>query len=155
MKNNIKIKNADLKDIETIVKIEKLSFSDPWPGSCFIKGINNKNILFLIILKDDQICGYIITLHIFDIFEIQNIAINEKYRQQGLAQLLLEEIESIAIQKIVNFLFLQVRESNFRAIKFYKKNNFVKCGIEEKYYHNNESALLMEKDLTDQQSKNQ
>ena len=48
-------------------------------------------------------------------------------------------------------IFLEVRESNQRAIKFYRRNGFQEAGVRKNYYKLNfgrEDGLIMQKNLS-------
>lgn len=105
------------------------------------------------IIKDDneEIYGYymdgelIAFLHIIksiDSIDIVNIVVNEKYRRRGIASSLLEYLFSN--EKRDNY-FLEVRESNNKAIALYKKNGFYIVNVRKQYY-GMEDAFLMKRD---------
>jgi ribosomal-protein-alanine acetyltransferase len=81
--------------------------------------------------------------------ELLNLAVGPNWRRRGYASALLNtalsECRSIGIQAV----FLEVRESNQRAISFYKKHDFVPSGRRPNYYSNpDEAALTMSLRLT-------
>ena len=75
--------------------------------------------------------------------EIIDLVVNKDYRQQGKATLLLNEV--LKKESICKKMTLEVRESNFSAIKFYDKHGFKVVNIRKKYYFDEENALLMVK----------
>lgn len=97
--------------------------------------IENNNILGLIHIND-----------IYDRYEINNIYVLEKYRKNGIASKLLEKvIEEGNNKKIIN-ITLEVRKNNEKAIKLYKKYNFVEKAVRKGYY-NGIDGILMEKEM--------
>ena len=52
--------------------------------------------------------------------EIENICIDEKYRQKGIAKRLFEEVKNFAKEKGAKFIELSVWEFNKNAIEFYE-----------------------------------
>jgi ribosomal protein S18 acetylase RimI-like enzyme len=80
--------------------------------------------------------------------EIYNIAVKKQFQNCGIAQLLLDNFLSCAKKHKISKIWLEVRESNHPAIKFYLKNKFVKAGIRKSFYRAPvENALLMSLDL--------
>lgn len=69
----------------------------------------------------------------------------EKDRQNhGTGKLLVQELIRITNEMGVSRLFLEVRESNERAIHVYEKAGFVKNGLRKNYYEDPvEHAVLM------------
>jgi len=63
---------------------------------------------------------------------------------QGIAQELLDKIKTKDI-------FLEVRESNKKAINFYKKNNFKQISIRKGYYSDpTEDAIIMKMEVNNE-----
>ena len=55
------------------------------------------------------------------------------------------------MDNIIEFLNLEVRESNMPAIRFYEKFDFKRVGLRKNYYKNPmENALLMTKTLLEE-----
>lgn len=81
---------------------------------------------------------------IYDRIEIDNIFVEESYRNQKIGTKLMSYLVSIAIENKVENITLEVRASNNIAIKLYKNFGFNEVAI-RKYYYGDEDALLMEK----------
>ena len=72
-------------------------------------------------------------------------------KRQGIGNELLKKVESIANKFGIKEIFLEVRESNQRAIKFYRRNGFQEAGVRKNYYKLNfgrEDGLIMQKNLS-------
>ncbi|MDR3259234.1 MAG: GNAT family N-acetyltransferase [Fusobacteriaceae bacterium] len=151
MDNNnkkIKIKIKILKDekyLEVIEFIEKENFPSNYLNLESIKKIFlNKNFKIIILYETKNnklnILSYAIILDVLDAYEIIKIATIEKYRENGYGTEILNFIKNLEREKI----FLEVRESNHKAINFYKINKFKKIHIRKKYYTDtNEDAIIM------------
>lgn len=96
-----------------------------------------------------KISGFIVARTMETEAEILNIAVEDSSRRSGLGTALLECAYEKLLSAGVNHLFLEVRESNITAQRFYEKNGFAKIGSRRGYYQDPpESAVLMEKKLT-------
>ena len=128
----------DVDYIEQIFNLEKNIFKN----SAFSKEstenlVKADNSFIYAYLIDEKICGYLMVLDSIDVYEILAIATVEEYRNKGIAQELLDKIKTKDI-------FLEVRESNEKAINFYKKNNFKQISIRKGYYSDpTEDAIIM------------
>ena len=128
----------DVDYIEQIFNLEKNIFKN----SAFSKEstenlVKADNSFIYAYLIDEKVCGYLMVLDSIDVYEILAIATVEEYRNKGIAQELLEKIKTKDI-------FLEVRESNKKAINFYKKNNFKQISIRKGYYSDpTEDAIIM------------
>ena len=79
---------------------------------------------------------------------ITNLAVDPRYRQQGIAKALLDAIMAYSWGEGIREATLEVRVSNNSAISLYQKKGFVSVGIRPGYYlNNNEDALIMWKEL--------
>ena len=95
-----------------------------------------------------EITGFVLGRHIGDEAEILNLAILPEKRRRGEGRALLEKALAEFQTRGVRRVFLEVRESNVKAIAFYKKHGFSETGRRKAYYREpEEAALLMEKQL--------
>lgn len=84
--------------------------------------------------------GFLEYMHVLGVIDIINIEVDEKYRRQGFAQALLDELFKLCASEI----FLEVRTSNLPAISLYEKNGFKVISKRLNYYKNpSEDALVM------------
>ncbi|MGN1341780.1 MAG: ribosomal protein S18-alanine N-acetyltransferase [Bacilli bacterium] len=97
-------------------------------------------------LENDKIVGTLDYSLIYDRIEIDNIQVDEKYRDQKIGTKLMSYLISIAIENRVVNITLEVRKSNKIAIHLYKKFGFREVAI-RKYYYGDEDAILMEKQV--------
>ena len=135
------IKKLTINDVDYIEQIFNLE-KDIFKNSAFSKEstenlVKADNSFIYAYLIDEKIYGYLIVLDSIDVYEILAIATIEEYRNKGIAQELLDKIKTKDI-------FLEVRESNEKAINFYKKNNFKQISIRKGYYSDpTEDAIIM------------
>ena len=135
----------DVDYIEQIFNLEKEIFKN----SAFNKGyietlIKGNNTFIYVYLIDEKVCGYLMVLDSIDVYEILAIATIEEYRNNGIAQELLDKIKTKDI-------FLEVRESNQVAINFYKKNKFKEISVRKNYYSEpNENAIIMKLEVNNE-----
>ena len=135
------IKKLTINDVDYIEQIFNLE-KDIFKNSAFSKEstenlVKEDNSFIYAYLIDEKVCGYLMVLDSIDVYEILAIATVEEYRNKGIAQELLDKIKTKDI-------FLEVRESNEKAINFYKKNNFKQISIRKGYYSDpTEDAIIM------------
>ena len=76
--------------------------------------------------------------------ELLNVAVGPNWRRRGFGSVLLNTALADCHANSYEAIFLEVRESNERAIAFYKKHGFDVSGRRPNYYRNpDESALTM------------
>ena len=97
--------------------------------------------------ENGQVLGYAGLQVVLDEGYIANIAVDPKWRRQGLAGELLEVYCRFA-QAHLAFLTLEVRASNEAAIALYVKHGFVQAGVRKNYYQDpKEDALIMTREF--------
>ncbi len=136
------IRQLLLKDAKIIANIHKKCFSKGWEENAFVEMLSNEHYFgFLIVDHDDNndnCFGFIICKFLFEEVEIITICVQEKWRKQGFAKLLIKESigHSKKTQRTfqnINF-FLEVAKDNNIAINLYKSIGFTKISERAKYY---------------------
>lgn len=140
----LEIKEATLDDVAEIVKIEQACFSTPWSEASVRESLANPASHFYAAYADGETAGYL-GLQIFSgEGYITNVATLPAFRRRGIAKALLQQ----AMQNEMEFITLEVRESNAAAIALYASLGFEKVGVRPRFYREpEENALLMTKYL--------
>ena len=141
---HISIKNAALKDAELIADIENACFSSPWSEGSICDALGNPCSHFYIAYIDGAPAGYM-GLQVFSgEGYVTNIATLPEYRRNGVAKALIK----CALENAMEFITLEVRESNAPAIALYNSFGFEKVGVRPNYYSDpTENAILMTKEF--------
>jgi ribosomal-protein-alanine N-acetyltransferase len=143
--NDIEILSLKLEHVDSVLKIDVLSFPTPWSRESFEREIEvNKFARYVVAKKDGIVIGYAGMWLILDEGHITNIAVHPEYRGTGIGSMLLEALIDICRLEGVLSMTLEVRKSNFVAQKLYGKYGFLQEGIRKGYYENNkEDAIIM------------
>ena len=97
-------------------------------------------------LIDDKSVAYLEYSLIYDRMELDNIQVDEEYRNQGIGTKLMAHLVSLAIEYRVENITLEVRVSNEIARELYKRFGFREVAL-RKYYYGDEDGILMEKNV--------
>ena len=139
---NITIKYATLDDVAEILRIEQACFSTPWTEQGIRESIENENTHLYLALADGKTAGYMGVQIFSGEGYVTNVATLPAYRRQGVAKALIERV----LGNEMDFLSLEVRESNAPAIALYESLGFARVGVRPHFYRNpDENALLMTK----------
>ena len=134
--------------IDGITELDRLCFTVPWSRNLFLSELGNKNAFYIVAICDEDVVGYCGINFVCGEGSITNIAVHPKYRNNGIASTLLGKMIDFAKNENLEFVTLEVRESNIKAIKLYEKYGFLKVGSRKNYYSDNhETALLMTKEF--------
>lgn len=142
--NNIEITNMTISDLDSIKDILLEEFDDFWNYNVFKSELENNNSKYIVAKFNDEIVGFAGIWVVIDEAHITNIVTKKSYRNNGIGNLLLENLIKMCKNYTTNIssLTLEVSENNVIAQNLYKKFNFEILGERKKYY-NDESAIIM------------
>ena len=137
--------------LDRIAALERECFpEDPWSRRLFEEVLEADNSAALVSLAaDGTLLGYLVFTVVLDEGNIDNIAVWEQARKQGIAVELMETLHHFARQWGVVCLTLEVRPSNIGAVALYKKLGYQEIGRRKNYYLSpKEDALIMRLEQT-------
>ncbi len=138
------IKPMSAEHVSEIAEIEKLCFSAPWTEEGIAEELDNENAHFLVAQSGKKVLGYIGVHEVCGEAYIDNIAVHPDYRRLGLGERLLQTAQKNAFSRKCEFITLEVRKSNEKAISLYKKLGYQTAGERKSFYTNPaEGAVIM------------
>ncbi|MDQ5983179.1 MAG: [Ribosomal protein S18]-alanine N-acetyltransferase [Eubacteriales bacterium SKADARSKE-1] len=141
-----KIVKMEKEHIDKLADLEKICFNDPWSEDSLSFELTNKNAYFIVAMQNNNVLGYAGMHCVLDEGYIANVAVFPSFRKKGIGKELLRNILNYAEKNNFAFVTLEVRRSNFNAIKLYKNFGFEQMGIRKNFYKNpNEDAIIMTK----------
>ncbi len=145
MQNNnseILLRKMELSDIGDVLNLQaNLAFLD-WSLEQYKKELQASSTLSFVIQKQESVVGFALFHLLADESELLAIAVAEEFQQTGLGKILFNAGKNELQNRGAEKLFLEVRESNEKAKKFYQNLGAVFIGTRTKYYKNGESAIL-------------
>ena len=75
---------------------------------------------------------------------IMLFVVDRDHRSMGLGSKLLIQMKHIAMMCGINHISLEVRQTNMRAVNFYKRHGFVPTEVFRKYYNDGGDAVRMD-----------
>ena len=138
------VRKMQPSDLVKVCEIEKENFSMPWSEKSFLESMEREDTVFLTALENQEVVGYIGCYCIAGQGEITNVAVAERHRRKGIGGRLLETLYAEGAKLDTAEFFLEVRESNEKAIGLYLSQGFVKEGIRKNFYEKPlENAVIM------------
>lgn len=139
--------------ISEIAKIDEALFpSNVWGAASYLKSSEN-DYDYLIAAIDEAnaaepeqqgVTAGFALLRCFDDAELVRIAVDKKYRRQGIGEGLLTALTEEAKGRGIHDIILEVRASNEPALRLYEKAGFTTEGIRRRYYSApTEDAVIM------------
>jgi [ribosomal protein S18]-alanine N-acetyltransferase len=138
------VRDMKPEDLDVIVELEKVLFSQPWDLESFEYELEQPYSESYVVVCDDRIIAYFMMWSLLDEMHVLNIAVIPEYRRKGIARWLLEMFIEKSQQNHIRIIHLEVRESNDGAIRLYEKIGFKTVGRRRNYYSDPaEDAVLM------------
>lgn len=144
---NYIIREMNESDIDGVYELEKLCFPKPWTKKMLSDELIKGESHYIVCVSDDNIIGYAGCLCMPDGADITNVAVSPKFRRNGIAIELLENISNEIKRRNLKQIMLEVRKSNIAARTLYEKLGFSQISIRRRYYSDNgEDAIIMIKE---------
>jgi ribosomal-protein-alanine N-acetyltransferase len=129
---------------DDILEIEKASFPSPWSVHAFREEIERPVSSLWGLVTDNKLVGYICFWEFAGEIHLMNIAVHPDRRRSGLGQHMLNRMIEAGISKGFQTAWLEVRPSNLKARRLYKKTCFRETGRRPQYYKDtHEDAIVM------------
>ena len=133
--------------VSQIAQLEAQCFSDPWSEKSIASELENPLSLWLVAEENGQVFGYVGSQTVLDESDMMNIAVDPRFRRQGIARALIETLIAELAKMGSRCLRLEVRVSNENARALYARMGFQQLGLRRNYYHNpKEDALILGKE---------
>lgn len=141
----MQIRTMELDDLDTIVLLEKELFVSNWSKEDFIYELKINPYAYYFVLEEDEIIGYCGLWKVDRTITITTLGIRKSQQGKGYSHILMDQV--IDYSRGLDYLTLEVRPSNFKAIALYKKYGLEIKAIRKDYYEDHEDAYLMVKEV--------
>lgn len=141
----LRIAPMSLDDLPEVHRIERASFSVPWPDDAYRSELTgNRLASYLAARIGEQLVAYGGIWMMVDEAHITTFAVDPAWRRQRIGEALLSALIDLAVARQAREATLEVRLSNVAARRLYEKYGFRPVGVRPRYYSDNgEDALIM------------
>ncbi len=119
--------------LDAVVAVEHRAYAHPWQRKHFTDCLDS-GYQAQMLLADDHILGYFVAMKGFEEVHLLNITVAPEHQRQGWAQVLLDALALWSRGQGVQWLWLEARAGNTRAIHVYKAHGFRTVGTRRQYY---------------------
>jgi ribosomal-protein-alanine N-acetyltransferase len=131
----ITISPVTADELPSIAVIERAAFSDPWSEKSFRDALSHPSIYFAAARSGaGEVLGYVVAWFVADEGQIANLAVTPKGWGNGIGRALLDAALREASLREIEFVYLEVRDSNDRARRLYRSRDFEEVGRRRGYY---------------------
>ena len=148
------LETATGDDVEALLALERLCFSQPWTARNFRDAMADPERRLLLVLRGPfapgdpgrGVLAYCSFQNVVDEMHIHNLAVAPAVQGRGLGRRLLELALALGARRGAERALLEVRQSNWAALRLYRSLGFHGVAVRRGYYtHPSEDALILEK----------
>ncbi len=141
----LRIAPMSLDDLPEVHRIERASFSVPWPDDAYRSELSgNRLASYLAARVGERLVAYGGIWMMVDEAHITTFAVDPAWRRQRIGEALIGALIDLAVARQAREATLEVRLSNVAARRLYEKYGFRPVGVRPRYYSDNgEDALIM------------
>jgi len=129
-----------------VLCIERAAYAHPWSEMNFRDALS-AGYQAQMLVADGTVLGYFIAMKGVDEVHLLNITVNPAYQGQGWARMMLQALTRWARGQGAQWLWLEARVGNTRAIQVYQSQGFRRVGHRKAYYPadngSREDAIVM------------
>jgi ribosomal-protein-alanine N-acetyltransferase len=136
-------------DLDRVMDLEQAIFSSPWRRSFFVADVARPGGLCVVAEEGGEVVGYAVAWGSEEV-HLANLAVEPAVRGKGVGDALIRAVLDYGRRRSAESVYLEVRQSNSVARRFYARHGFVPTYLRKGYYENGEDAIIMELALGDE-----
>ena len=150
LQTEVRFEPLAMERLSAVLQVEEKAYAHPWSRANFLDVLHS-SYQAQILMADTTILGYFVAMKGVDEAHLLNITVNPTYQRQGWAQVMLDAITLWARGQDAEYLWLEVRVGNLRALQVYESHGYKRIAQRKNYYASahgqREDALVMRLDL--------
>ena len=119
--------------LDAVLRVEQAVYPHPWNRTNFTDALLS-GYQAQMLLAGDTLLGYFVAMKGVDEVHLLNITVALDYQRQGWAVVMLDALAIWARGQGVQWLWLEVRVNNARAISVYEAHGYRRVGLRKAYY---------------------
>ncbi len=139
-------RRATEHDVEAVAALDRALFADDgWSDDQVRQELVGDHRQAWV--EGDPLQGYVVTMLVGDVADLQRIAVHPDHRRNGLARALLAEAVASAREGGADRMLLEVSAANSAALAFYASTGFAEISRRRRYYRDGTDAVVMQRRL--------
>ena len=133
VRNAATLRTMTPEDLDAVMAIEQSAYSHPWSRGNFRDSLNplfDAHCLWL----EGELLGYFLAMHGVEEMHLLNITVAPSRQGQGWGYMMLDALSLLSRSQGAQWLWLEVRQSNARALQVYERYGFKQVSIRKDYY---------------------
>ena len=128
-----RLEPLDAARLEQVLQIEQRAYPHPWTRGNFMDALRSGYHARLL-LAGEELLGYYVAMQGVDEVHLLNITVSPDYQRQGWGRVMLDALALWARSVHAQWLWLEVRVSNARAVAIYEAHGYRRVGLRKGYY---------------------
>ena len=132
--------------LDAVLRVEHSAYSHPWSRGNFVDSMQ-AGYQLQALMGEDTLLGYFVAMEGVDEVHLLNITVVPEFQGQGWARVMLDALTLWSRGRGAQWLWLEVRVSNVRAMQVYEAYGFRRVGERKNYYpdqpNRREDAVVM------------
>jgi ribosomal-protein-alanine N-acetyltransferase len=132
--------------LDAVVHVEQLAYAHPWSRTNFLDALHSGYQAQMLVV-DNTVLGYFVAMKGVEEVHLLNITVAPAFQRQGWSRVMLDALALWARGQAAQWLWLEVRVGNARAVKVYESHGFRRVGLRKQYYPSGngqrEDAIVM------------
>lgn len=132
-RNAVMLSPLTPEQLDAVMAIEQTAYSHPWSRGNFRDSLNPQfeaQGLWL----GDELLGYFLAMRGFEEMHLLNITVAPARQGQGWGHMMLDALTLLSRHAGAQWLWLEVRQSNLRALQVYERYGFRQISVRKDYY---------------------
>ena len=127
-------RSLGVADLDEVMAIEALAYSFPWSRGNFIDSLQAGYVAERRDDPEGSMLGYFVAMPGIQELHLLNLTVAPASQGRGQGHALLERVLECARQRLDTQVWLEVRQSNDRAIALYRHHAFIESSVRRAYY---------------------
>ena len=119
--------------LDAVLRVEQAAYSHPWTRTNFVDSIRS-GYQAQTLVAGSELLGYFIAMQGVGEVHLLNLTVAPPHQRQGWARVLLDGLALWARSEQAQWLWLEVRVSNVRALAVYERHGYRRVGERRNYY---------------------
>jgi ribosomal-protein-alanine N-acetyltransferase len=119
--------------VEEVLRIEQRAYAHPWSLANFSDAMK-AGYQSQMLTAGDTVLGYFVAMKGVDEVHLLNITVAPEHQRQGWGHVMLDAITLWARGQGAQWLWLEVRVGNQRAMHVYESHGYRRVGVRKAYY---------------------
>jgi [ribosomal protein S18]-alanine N-acetyltransferase len=122
-----------LEQLDAVMAVEQHAYAHPWHRANFTDALRS-GYQAQLLMADHHLLGYFVAMKGVDEVHLLNITVAPAHQRQGWAMVMLDALALWARGQAAQWLWLEVRVGNARAISVYQAHGFRRVAVRKSYY---------------------